>query len=160
MQRSFISLMFLVFALSGCIPVLGPVVQAPRFSISGQLQVIAFEPPIIGKGQVTLRLPMSVYNPNAFEMGITRIDFDFFVNSRLAITSSTTQGVYLVSQGSAPFVLDITVPLESGLKLLADFVALTEGQATTYQLDGSVTANVLNAIQIFARTTLVSGRVN
>jgi hypothetical protein len=161
MRRGFISLtLLLVFALSGCIPVFGPVVQAPSFSINGQLQLVSFEPPLIGRGQVTLRLPMTVYNPNAFELGVTRIDFDFFVNSRLAITSSTTQGVYLVSRGSAPFVLDITVPLQSGLQLLADFAALAEGQPTTYQLDGSVSANVLNAIQVFARTTLVSGRVN
>lgn len=150
----------LFFVLSGCIPVFGPVVQAPSFSISGELQVVAFEPPLIGKGQVTLRLPMQVYNPNAFEMGLTRIDFDLLVNSHLAITSSTTQGLYLVAQGSAPFVLDITVPLESGLQLIADFAGLVEGRTTTYQLDGSVTANVLNAIQVFARTTLVSGRVN
>ena len=155
-----IPLLALIFALSGCIPVFGPVVQAPSFSISGELQVVSFEPPLIGKGQVTLRLPMQVYNPNAFELGVTRIDFDLFVNSRLAITSSTTQGVYLVSQGSAPFILDITVPLESGIQLIADFAALTQGQPTTYQLDGSVTATVLNAIQVFARTTLVSGRVN
>jgi Late embryogenesis abundant protein len=162
MRQSIKALTFLtlIFTLSGCIPVFGPVIQAPSFSISGQLQVVSFDPPLIGKGQVTLRLPMQVYNPNAFELGVTRIDFDLLVNSRLAITSSTTQGVYLVSQGSAPFVLDITVPLESGLQLLADFAALAEGQPTTYQLDGSVTANVLNAIQVFARTTLVSGRVN
>jgi hypothetical protein len=159
MRRYRAWLSILLLFIPGCIPIFGPVVQAPSFSISGQLQVVSFEP-LIGKGQVTLRLPMQVYNPNAFELGVTRIDFDLFVNSRLAITSSTTQGVYLVSQGSAPFVLDITVPLESGLQLLADFVALAEGQSTTYQLDGSVTANVLNAVQVFARTTLVSGRVN
>jgi LEA14-like dessication related protein len=150
----------LIITLSGCIPVFGPVVQAPSFSISGELQVVSFEPPLIGTGQITLRLPMQVYNPNAFELSLTRIDFDLFVNSRLAITSSTSQGLSLVSQGSAPFVLDIKVPLESGFQLIADFAALTQGQATTYQLDGSVTATVLNAVQVFARTTLVSGRVN
>jgi LEA14-like dessication related protein len=150
----------LALALSGCIPSFAPVVQAPSFSISGELQVISFEPPLIVRGQVVLRLPMQVYNPNAFELSVTRIDFDLLVNSRLAITSSTTQGLSLVAQGSAPFVLDITVPLESGIQLIADIAALTQGQPTTYQLDGSVTATVLNALQVFAKTTLVSGRVN
>jgi hypothetical protein len=150
----------LVITLSGCIPGFAPVVQAPSFSISGELQVISFEPPLIGRGQVVMRLPMQVYNPNAFELSVTRLDFDLLVNSRLAITSSTTQGLTLASQGSAPFVLDITIPLQSGIQLIADIAALTQGQATTYQLDGSVTANVLNAIQVFAKTTLVSGRVN
>jgi LEA14-like dessication related protein len=150
----------LAFALSGCIPGFAPVVQAPSFSISGELQVVSFEPPLIGRGQVVLRLPMQVYNPNAFELSVTRIDFDLLVNSRLAITSSTTQGLSLVAQGSAPFVLDITVPLESGIQLIADIAALTQGQPTTYQLDGSVTATVLNAVEVFAKTTLVSGRVN
>jgi Late embryogenesis abundant protein len=151
---------FLAIALSGCIPGFAPVVQAPSFSVNGELQVVSFEPPLIGRGQVVLRLPMQVYNPNAFELSVTRIDFDLLVNSRLAITSSTTQGLSLVSQGRATFVLDITVPLESGIQLIADIVALTQGQATTYQLDGSVTATVLNAVQVFAKTTLVSGRVN
>jgi hypothetical protein len=153
-------LVVLAFTLSGCIPSFAPIVQAPSFSISGELQVISFEPPLIGRGQVIMRLPMQVYNPNAFELSVTRLDFDLLVNSRLAITSSTTQGLMLASQGSAPFVLDITVPLESGLQLIADIAALTQGQATTYRLDGSVTANVLNAVQVFAKTTLVSGRVN
>jgi LEA14-like dessication related protein len=153
--------MVLVITLSGCIPsFIAPVVQPPTFSIAGELQVVSFEPPLIGRGQVVMRLPMNVYNPNAFELGVTRIDFDLLVNSRLAITSSTTQGFTLVSQGSAPFVLDITIPLQAGIQLIADIAALTQGQATTYQLDGSVTANVLNAIQVFAKTTLVSGRVN
>jgi Late embryogenesis abundant protein len=150
----------LVITLSGCIPGFAPVVQAPSFSIAGELQVLSFEPPLIGRGQVVMRLPMQVYNPNAFELSVTRLDFDLLVNSRLAITSSTTQGLTLASQGSAPFVLDITVPLTSGLQLITDIAALTQGQTTTYQLDGSVTANVLNAIQVFAKTTLVSGRVN
>ncbi len=151
----------LVLTLSGCIPsFIAPVVQPPSFSIAGELQVVSFEPPLIGRGQVVMRLPMNVYNPNTFELSVTRIDFDLLVNSRLAITSSTTQGLTLVSQGSAPFVLDITIPLQSGIQLIADIAALTQGQATTYQLDGSVTANVLNAIQVFAKTTLVSGQVN
>jgi hypothetical protein len=146
--------------LSGCIPSFVPVVQAPSFSVRGELQVVSFEPPLIGRGQVVLRLPMQVYNPNAFELSVTRIDFDLLVNNRLAITSSTSQGLTLLAQGSAPFVLDITVPLESGIQLIADIAALTQGQTTTYQLDGSVTATVLNAVQVFAKTTLVSGRVN
>jgi hypothetical protein len=162
MRRLVPGFIFIILAvvLSGCIPGFAPVVQAPSFSISGELQVISFEPPLIGRGQVVMRLPMQVYNPNAFELSVTRLDFDLLVNSRLAITSSTTQGLTLASQGSAPFVLDITVPLQSGIQLIADIAALTQGQATTYQLDGSVTANVLNAIQVFAKTTLVSGRVN
>ena len=151
----------LALTLSGCIPgLVAPIVQAPSFSIAGELQVLSFEPPLIGRGQVVMRLPMQVYNPNAFELSVTRLDFDLLVNSRLAITSSTTQGLTLASQGNAPFVLDITIPLQSGSQLIADIAALTQGQTTTYQLDGSVTANVLNAIQVFAKTTLVSSRVN
>jgi LEA14-like dessication related protein len=162
-RRFFPLALFTVLALtlSGCIPsFIAPVVQPPTFSITGELQVLSFEPPLIGRGQVVMRLPMNVYNPNAFELGVTRIDFDLLVNSRLAITSSTTQGFTLVSQGSAPFVLDITVPLQSGIQLIADIAALTQGQATTYQLDGSVTARVLDVVEVFAKTTLVSGRVN
>jgi LEA14-like dessication related protein len=163
MRRLIPQFMFvtLALALSGCIPsFVAPVVQPPSFSVAGELQVLSFEPPLIGRGQVVMRLPMNVYNPNAFELGVTRVDFDLLVNSRLAITSSTTQGLTLVSQGSAPFVLDITIPLQSGIQLIADIAALTQGQVTTYQLDGSVTANVLNAIEVFAKTTLVSGQVN
>ncbi|MGL4610582.1 MAG: LEA type 2 family protein [Trueperaceae bacterium] len=152
--------LILSLLLSGCVPELVPVVQAPGFSVKGELQVVSFEPPLIGSGQVVLRLPMEVYNPNTFELSVTRLDFDLSVNSRVAITSSTTQGLSLVSQGSAPFVLDIAIPLKSGIQLIADIAALRQGQTTSYQLDGSVTADVLNAVQVFAKTTLVSGQVN
>ncbi len=158
---SFVIISFLMLLLSGCIPGVGVVILAPEFRLRPEgLQVIHFTPPIIGSGNLVLRLPMDVYNPNSVSLEVSRIDFDFFVNSRLAINSSFSQGFGIASQRTKTFPLDITIPLLSGVLLVQDLIGLAEGDYTTYRLDGEVTVNVLDVVRIFARTTLIEGAVN
>ena len=154
----------LMLVLSGCIPtIIRPVVQAPRFSVQAQgVTSLNFQPPIplVSDGGITIRLPLQVFNPNNFDVTLNRVDFDLFVNSSLAIDSSFTDGIQLVAQGSASLVLDVRIPLIRGVALVEDIVAMVSGQATSYRLDGAVTINVLDTVEVFARTTLVSGRIN
>ncbi len=158
---SFLIIGFLIILLSGCIPGLGTVILAPEFRLRPEgLQVVSFTPPIIGSGNLVVRLPMDVYNPNSVSLEVSRIDFDFFVNSNLAITSSFSQGFGIASQRTKTFPLDITIPLVSGVLLVQDAIALAGGSYTTYQLDGKVTVDVLDTIKVFAKTTLVAGSVN
>lgn len=151
----------LVGLLSSCLPGLQPVVQAPVFSVQPEgIDVVSFSPPLLGTGEVVIRLPMSVRNPNTFSMRLTRVDFELFVNERLAVNGAFTDGITLVSQGSAPFVLDVAIPLTSGIELLNDIVGLVEGESTSYRLDGRTTVNVFDVVRVFAKATLVSGRIN
>lgn len=154
--------LLLGLSLNACVPVLGPVVQAPSFSIRGEIQMVSVELPLplISKGQVVFRLPMDIYNPNDFDMAVSRVDFDFIINNHLAVTSAFTEGVTLRAKGSSTVPLDIIVPLESGLTLVSDIAALVAGQSTSFALDGKVTINVFNAIQVYAKTRLLSGQIN
>ena len=147
--------------LSACVPGLQPAVQAPTFAVQPEgIDVVSFSPPLLGSGEVVIRLPMTVRNPNAFSMRLARVDFDLFVNERLAVNGAFTDGLTLVPQGSAPLVLDVRVPLSSGLELLSDVVGLVEGEPTSYRLDGRTTVNVFDVVRVFATATLVSGRIN
>ena len=157
--RFFTPLLF-VLMLSACVPGVGTVVEAPEFSVAGDLQVLSFSPPLIGSGEVTLRLPLRVFNPNPLTLELSRLDFDFLVNERLALSSAFTDGFALAAQGERDLTLDISIPLSSGVALVADIGALVQGAPTDYRLNGTVTAEILGVVEVFARTTLVAGRIN
>lgn len=158
-RQLLLGFLLLSFLLAGCLPGAASAVQAPQFSLTGELEVAAFSPPLIGTGEVTLRLPMTVYNPNPVGLALSRVDFDLYVNSRRAVSSAFTEGISLAAQATRPLVLDVTIPLSDSLELLADITALVQGSTTTYRLDGSVTVTVLGVADVFARTTLVAGQV-
>ena len=146
--------------MSSCVPGVQTVVQAPQFSLRGELQLVSFEPPLLGAGQVVFRVPLEVYNPNDFEASLSRIDFDFFVNNRLALSSAFSEGISLKAKASSPLGLAVTIPLSSGIALISDISNLIAGQQTLFHLDGRVTIDVFGVAKIFAKTTLVSGQVN
>ena len=161
MPKPFLAVfLLLALFLSGCLPGAVSAVQAPQFSLTGELEVVAFSPPLIGTGEVTLRLPMTVYNPNPVGVALSRVDFDLYVNGRRALTSAFTDGITLAAQDTRPLVLDVTIPLSDSIELVNDISNLVQGSATSYRLDGSVTVNVLGVIDVFAKTTLVSGQLN
>ncbi len=153
-------LTLLLLNLPACIPGVQTIVQSPVFSVRGDLQVISFEPPLIGRGEVRLRLPLGVTNPNGFDAYLSRIDFDLIVNDRLAITSAFTEGIQLRANATSPLELDIVIPLSSGLALINDITALVSGQRTRVRLDGRVTLEVLGVLRVFARATLVSTQIH
>ena len=153
-------LLLALATLSSCVPGVGAVVQAPEFSVAGELRVLSFSPPLIGSGEVTLRLPLRVYNPNPVRLELSRLDFDFLVNNRLALSSAFTDGFGLAAEGERDLTLDISVPLANGVALVNDIGALVQGAETNYRLDGRVTAEILGVVEVFAKTTLVSGRIN
>lgn len=157
-----LGLLLFALVLSSCVPALGPIVQAPTFSIRGEIEMISYELPLplISAGQVTFRVPMDITNPNDFEVFLNRVDFDFNVNNRLAVTGAFTDGVTLVARGSSAVSLDIIIPLESGIALIEDIVAMVAGQATNVSLDGKVTIDVFGAAEIYAKTRLLSGQIN
>ena len=151
----------LVLLLASCIPSLEPTLQAPKFAVQGAgVEVLSFSPPLLGTGELVVRLPLTVTNPNPFALRLDRLDFDLLVNDRLALTSAFTDGFALAAQGSAPLVLDVTVPLSSGLELLADINALVRGRPTSYRWEGRTTVDVLDSVKVFAKATLDSGRIN
>ena len=105
-------------------------------------------------------VPMSVYNPNNIDLYLDRVDFDLFVNSHFAINSSFSNGFQLVAGGSAPMQLYVTIPVLQGIELAGDVIGIIEGRTTTVRIDGSVQVRVLDNFRVFARTTLVSARIN
>lgn len=157
-----ITLLFLLlFALTGCIPGAQQLVQSPTFVIIDPgAEVLSFELPLLGSGNAVFRLHMQVTNPNTFALNLAGINFDFFVNDKLAISSSFTEGVNLVAGGSSPLVLDITVPLLRGVELVSDISALLAGASTSFALQGTVSVDVFGGVQVLPSATLVSGQFN
>ncbi len=160
--KAFILFVILNALLISCVPALQTVVAAPEFTIRGELELISVELPIplISSGQIVFRVPLEIYNPNNFEAAITRVDFDFLLNSKLAVTSSFSDGVNLAAQGRSTVPLDIIVPLENGIAIIEDVTGLIAGQTTNYAMDGRVTLDVLGVAQIYAKTRLFSGQIN
>jgi len=154
--------LFLSLSLTACIPsFIQPIVRPPIFSIQAQgISVVDIQPPILGNGNLVLLVPMSVYNPNNIDLYVDRIDFDLFVNSHFAINSSFANGFQLVAGGSAPMQLYVTIPVLQGIELAGDVIGIIEGRTTTVRVDGSVQVRILDNLRVFARTTLVSARIN
>lgn len=161
-----IKLLLLAFILSlsltSCIPnLIQPIIRPPIFSIQAQgISVVDIQPPLLGNGNLVLLVPMTVYNPNNIDFYLDRIDFDLFVNSHFAINSSFTNGFQLISGGSAPIQLYVTIPVLQGIELAGDVVGIIEGRTTMVRVDGSVQVRILDDIRVFARTTLISARIN
>lgn len=158
----FFLIALLGLVLTACLPGLTTVVRAPVFSLRAEVQVISLELPIpfLSAGRVIFRVPMDVYNPNDFEVSLSRIDFDFFLNQRLAVTSSFSEGLALRAQGSTTVPLDIVIPLENGIALIEDISRLMAGQRTAFALDGRVSIEVFGALEVYAKTRLLSGQIN
>ncbi len=161
-----IKLLVLAFLLSlsltSCIPsFIQPIIRPPIFSIQTQgVSVVDIQPPLLGNGNLVLLVPMSVYNPNNIDIYLDRIDFDLFVNSHFAINSNFANGFQLVAGGSAPMQLYVTIPVLRGIDLAGDVIGIIEGRKTTVRVDGSVQVRVLDNFRVFARTTLLSARIN
>ena len=152
----------LSLSLTSCIPTfLQPVIRMPIFNIQAQgITIVDIQPPLFGNGNLVLKVPMNVYNPNNVELYLDRIDFDLFVNSHFGINSSFSNGFLLNAGGSAPLELYVTIPVLQGIDLASDVVGIIEGRPTTVRVDGSVMVRVLDNIRVFAKTTLLSARIN
>ena len=152
----------LSLSLTSCVPtLLQPVIRVPVFSIQPQgIAVVDIQPPLFGSGNLVLRIPINVYNPNNIDLYLDRIDFDLYVNSHFAINSSFYDGFRLLAGGTAPMELYVTIPVLQGIELAGDVLNIIDGQPTTVRIDGSVYVRVLDNLQVFAKTTLLSARIN
>ncbi len=161
-SRILVLAILLSLSLTSCIPtLLQPVIRIPIFSIQPQgITVVDVQPPLFGNGNLVLKVPMSVYNPNNVELYLDRIDFDLYVNSHYGINSSFSNGFLLAAGGSAPLELYVTIPVLQGIELAGDVIGIIEGRPTTVRVDGSVMVRVLDNFRVFAKTTLLSARIN
>lgn len=160
--KALILLAILNVLLISCVPALQTVVVPPEFTIRGEVELISVELPIplISSGQIVFRVPLEIYNPNNFAASVTRVDFDFLLNNKLAVTSSFSEGVSLAAQGRTTVPLDIIVPLENGIAIIEDVTGLIAGQTTNYAMDGRVTFDVLGVVEVYAKSRLFSGQIN
>lgn len=152
----------LSLSLTSCVPrLLQPAIKVPIFNIQAQgIVVVDIQPPLLGSGNLVLKVPMNVYNPNNVDLYLDRIDFDLFVNSHYAINSSFSNGFLLMAGGTAPLELYVTIPVLQGIELAGDLIGIIEGRPTTVRVDGSVMVRVLDNLRVFAKTTLLSARIN
>ncbi|MDZ7703136.1 MAG: LEA type 2 family protein [Trueperaceae bacterium] len=152
------SLGLIVLLLSGCIPGVGSLIEAPRFSLAPNgAQLVRLNPPGVGPAAALFRFDVNVENPNSFGLELAGLDFDFFVEGNQVARSQFREGVQLAANGRSQLTLDVSVPLREGIRLLVDLGELIVGQPTDYRLDGTVSVRALGSVQRLPELTIVSG---
>ena len=153
-----LALLTLALLLTACVPGANSLVQAPQFRLLTQDSgLVRLNPPGVGSPSATFLFNLEVQNPNAFGLSLAGLDFDLFVNDKRSVRGSFTEGFTLAANGSTRLPLEVDVPLEQGISLLADLAGLIVGEPTRYRLDGTVALEVLGTRQQLPSATLVSG---
>lgn len=153
-----LALLTLALLLTACVPGATSLVQAPQFRLLTQDSgLVRLNPPGVGSPSATFLLNLEVKNPNAFGLSLEGLDFDLFVNDKRSVRGSFTEGFTLAANGSTRLPLEVDVPLERGISLLADLAGLIVGEPTRYRLDGTVALEILGTRQQLPSATLVSG---
>lgn len=160
-RRCLAILGLLLWLLTACAPVTGPLLQAPTFRLIGDGSgLVRLDPPGVGSGAAVFRFNLEVTNPNPFALTLAGIDFDLAINGRRAASSSFVGGIALAPRGTSPLALEVSVPLAEGLQLLGDLVRLIAGEPTSYALQGTVIVDLLGARQRLPAVTLASGTIS
>ncbi len=163
MKRSTVqiaALLLLVLLLNACVPGASSLVKAPKFKLLTQDSgLVRLNPPGVGSPSATFLFNLEVQNPNSFRLSLAGLDFDLFVNEKWSVRGSFTEGLTLEANGSTQLPLEVDVPLERGIGLLADLAGLIIGEPTRYKIDGTVAVEVLGTRQTLPSATLVSGTI-
>jgi len=147
----------LAAVLSACVPTAN-VLSVPTFTVDASRSgFVRIDPPGIGNGSALFRLALEVNNPNAIGVKLAGLDGALFLRNARAATATFRGGVDVPARGSAPLVLDVTVPLGAAPALLDTIAGFVAGGATPYRLDAAVTLDIFGAPQRFPDFTLVSG---
>ena len=153
-----VALLLMMFLLNACVPGTSNLFKAPRFKLLTQDSgLVRLNPPGVGSPSATFLFNLEVQNPNAFRLSLAGLDFDLFVNGKRSVSSQFTEGFALAANGSTQLPLEVDVPLERGVSLLADLAGLIIGEPTRYRVDGTVAVEVLGTRQTLPSATLVSG---
>ena len=152
--------LLLTVLLNACVPGVDNFVRAPTFKLLTQDSgLVRLNPPGVGSPSATFLFNLEVQNPNSFGLSLAGLDFDLFVNGKRSVRSSFAEGFTLAANGSTRLPLEVDVPLERGLSLLADLAGLIIGEPTRYQIDGTIAVEVLGTRQTLPSATLVAGTI-
>ena len=154
-----VALLLLVLLLNACVPGVDTFVRAPNFKLLTQSGLVRLNPPGVGSPSATFLFNLEVQNPNSFGFSLAGLDFDLFVNGKRSVRGQFTEGFALAANGSTTLPLEVDVPLERGVSLLADLAGLILGEPTRYRVDGTVAVEVLGTRQTLPSATLVSGTI-
>lgn len=155
--RTLVNLL-LLSALSACVPGVSSVERPIFRPIPESLTLVRLDPPGVGAGTATFRLDLEVDNPNAFDLSLSKLDFELFINGKRAAQGSS-EGVSLPPNGSERLRLDFTVALSEAPELLGDMARLVVGETLPYRLEGAATVEAFGLSRRLSNVTLAEGEV-
>lgn len=154
-------LLLLPLLLVACAPgAVTSVITPPTFRvIEAETALVKLEPSGVGSGAALIHLELEATNSNRFAMQLAGLDGDFQLGGQRVAGSTFRQGIMLPAGGSARLGLDIEVPVQGAAQLLTQLARLVAGEAVAYQMDATVTVDVLGAPQRFPSLTVARGEL-
>lgn len=151
-----LSLLILVLLLSGCSTLQQILVDVvtPELTVVDTPYIVKAELPIIGSGEVVMRVPMEAYNPNAVGLELTAVDLDLFLQERKFAEGLFEKQFTINANNRSRFDLDVSVPITTVLWEWQTLTGLAAGSPTRVTVDAAVTVKVLDLIKVSAKTRL------
>jgi hypothetical protein len=146
----FAFLLALLSLVAGCVPRseirsaqrIGEI-GSPEFRlVEGQTSVDRFDPPGAG-GVVALTVGTAVFNPNAFPVKITSVEYSVFLENRQVARGTAKPEMFLESEGTAPLRFAIETALRDRPRLLREVVGAFTGEPLAFRIEGRLTFNSL-----------------
>jgi len=164
LQRKFqiFSLGIMVLLLSGCSSLQQLLVDVvtPELTVVGNPYIVNAELPVIGSGNVVVRVPIEAYNPNVIGIELTKVDLGLFLNSGFIANGVFEERRAVGTNGRSRFDVDVSFPIVNVITSLPAISDLFFGNPTRVTVDAIVTIDVLNTIKVSAKTDIFDGVVN
>ncbi|MFN8509147.1 MAG: LEA type 2 family protein [Deinococcaceae bacterium] len=121
--------------LCGCFPRTAPAIQTPKIEVE-ETRLLKLNPPGLGvPAEAILGFKLRVTNPNAFGMGISRIQGQLYLDGDPSGTVDIP-GLNIRPTGSSEVDTQIAIALTEAN--LSHLVKVVQGKSITYRLDGTV----------------------
>lgn len=135
-------------------------VVTPEITVVGNPYIVNAELPIIGTGEVTVRVPVEAYNPNVIGIELSKVDLGLFLNTGYVANGVFEDSRSIGSNGRTEFNVDVNLPI---INVIAAFPALSDlffGNPTRVTVDAIVTIDVLNTIKVSAKAIIFDAQVS
>ena len=161
-KLNILGLVTLIMLLSGCSTLQQLLVDTvtPELTVVGNPYIVNAELPIIGSGNVVVRVPVEAYNPNLVGIQLTKVDMGLFLNNGFVANGVFEDTRSVASSGRTEFNVDVNIPI---LNVIGAFPAISDlffGNPTRVTVDAIVTIDVLDIIKVSGKTIIFDASVS
>ena len=159
---SVLSLVAIIMLLTGCSTLQQALVDTvtPELTVVGNPYIVNAELPIIGSGNVVVRVPVEAYNPNLVGIELTKVDMGLFLNGDFVANGVFEDSTAVGSNGRTRFNVDVNIPIINVVVAFPAISNLFVGNPTRVTVDAIVTIDVLDIIKVSAKTIIFDAAVS